>query len=261
MKRGQDISVKFPGLYLVHQNIPGKEVKFHAHDKEHILFIPLQGEIKLQLRDKEIVCGPGKMIYLPENTCHAFNSSSLLGERMIALISSSLWKKLKGRKHSERVLPTLQLCKELFFYLLLNSKTKHATAIVATVLHTLDESLEAQASGFSPDQLSSRIEDPRVRTAFDSVSNSFHESLSMEALAKKAGLSTRNLNRLFLTELGMTPKNLQALFRSHKAAELLQTGNFSVTDVALEVGYESLSQFIEVFRRTTGKLPSSLLPK
>ncbi len=261
MKRGKDISAKFPGLFLVHQNIPGKQVKFHSHDKEHILFIPLQGEIKIQLREKELVSGPGKMIYLPPGTCHAFDSSSLLGERLIVLISDSLWKKLGGAKHADRVLPTLQLCKELLYYLLLNPKTKHASAVVATALSTLDEALTAQTCPTAPDQLSSRIQDARVRLAYDAIAAQYHEGLSMEDIAKKSGLSNRNLNRLFLIEVGITPKNLQTQFRVQKAEELLRTGTFAVTDVALEVGYESLSQFIDVFRRTTGKLPSEYLPR
>jgi AraC-like DNA-binding protein len=53
----------------------------------------------------------------------------------------------------------------------------------------------------------------------------------------------------------MTPKQAITFHRIEKAKELLQK-NQSVTDVAYEVGYSSLSQFITTFRSLTGKLPS-----
>lgn len=40
---------------------------------------------------------------------------------------------------------------------------------------------------------------------------------------------------------------------------LLKTSGNSVTDVAYEVGYQSLSQFIATFRKITGRLPSEYL--
>lgn len=44
------------------------------------------------------------------------------------------------------------------------------------------------------------------------------------------------------------------------AKQMLELGRNSVTEVALEVGYSSLSQFITIFRKNTGQLPASFLP-
>src|SRR6266478_4633494 len=41
MRVGQDIAVRFPGLYLVHHNIPGKKVDWH--DWAQNFDLPLQG--------------------------------------------------------------------------------------------------------------------------------------------------------------------------------------------------------------------------
>jgi AraC-like DNA-binding protein len=53
----------------------------------------------------------------------------------------------------------------------------------------------------------------------------------------------------------MTPKQVVTFHRIEKAKELLLQKQ-SVTDVAYEVGYASISQFISTFRSLTGKLPS-----
>lgn len=90
MRRGQDIAVRFSGLYLVHHNIPGKTVEWRAWP-QHMLFIPLQGEITILLRSGSLVSGPGKMIYLPPKTSLAFQSSeaSIVSERMSSTRSHS----------------------------------------------------------------------------------------------------------------------------------------------------------------------------
>jgi AraC-like DNA-binding protein len=83
------------------------------------------------------------------------------------------------------------------------------------------------------------------------------EKISIEAAAKVAGLSVRSLNRLFLSTLELSPKQVLTQCRIHRAQELLLLGN-NVTDTAYSVGYQSLSQFIQAFRDLTGHLPSEI---
>jgi len=58
MRRGHGIAVRFPGLYVVHHNLPGKIVEWRAWPQQHVLFIPLQGEITILLRSGSLVGGP-----------------------------------------------------------------------------------------------------------------------------------------------------------------------------------------------------------
>jgi len=95
MQRGKDIAVKFPGLFLVHHNIPANNVSSHAH-AEHHLIIPLQGEISVVLSEKTLTCGPGRMIYIAPKTEHVFQSAREKGERLICLIDNSCWKRAEA---------------------------------------------------------------------------------------------------------------------------------------------------------------------
>src|SRR4051812_35402289 len=97
MQRGRDVAVELPGLYLIHHNLPEKDVDWHEH-AEHLLFVPLQGEIHVRLRSREISIGPGKMLYLPAGENHSFRSNRVQGERLITLIKPSLWKAARARK-------------------------------------------------------------------------------------------------------------------------------------------------------------------
>jgi AraC-like DNA-binding protein len=64
------------------------------------------------------------------------------------------------------------------------------------------------------------------------------------------------LSRTFSQELGMTiPQYLRQL-RMERAAELLRSGKFNVTEAALEVGYNSMSHFSQAFCQTMGCCPN-----
>ncbi|MBL9171299.1 MAG: helix-turn-helix transcriptional regulator [Verrucomicrobiales bacterium] len=81
------------------------------------------------------------------------------------------------------------------------------------------------------------------------------EPLSLERIAKAVGCSQFYLSRTFSRETGMTiPQYLRKL-RMEKAAELLKSGKYNVTEAALEVGYNSLSHFSHTFHQTFGCCP------
>jgi AraC-like DNA-binding protein len=198
------------------------------------------------------------MIYMPPGVPHSFTSSSTAqGERLIFILGARAWKAHGGGKHQPSSIAASQLCKELLFHLLLHPKTKAASSLLATLVQTVSEMLEESGPGNSGElaHLAGKTSDARVQKALTLIEARFAESLPMDALAKTAGLSVRNLNRLFLEELGLTPKQVVTLHRIEAAKRALQQRK-SVTDVALDVGYSSVSQFITTFRRVTGQLPS-----
>jgi len=78
---------------------------------------------------------------------------------------------------------------------------------------------------------------------------------TLEQIAKEVGCSAYYLSRTFSQEMGSTiPQYLQRL-RMERAAELLRSGKYNVTEAALEVGYSSFSHFSLAFRQTHGCCP------
>lgn len=75
-----------------------------------------------------------------------------------------------------------------------------------------------------------------------------------EDLASQTGASVRTLARLFFKETGMTFGKWRKQLRLLEAIERLDQGQ-SVTKVALDLGYNSPSAFIAIFRRTLGVSP------
>lgn len=82
-----------------------------------------------------------------------------------------------------------------------------------------------------------------------------HEAVDLEAAARAVELSPFHFLRLFSRALGVTPHQYLVRARLRRAARMLSDGERSVTDVALEVGFADLSNFVRTFHRAAGVSP------
>lgn len=78
---------------------------------------------------------------------------------------------------------------------------------------------------------------------------------SLEEIGRAVGCSQFHLSRTFSTATGVTITQYLRQLRMERAAELLRSGKFNVTEAALEVGYSSLSHFSQAFHETFGCCP------
>lgn len=88
------------------------------------------------------------------------------------------------------------------------------------------------------------------------IEENLHESLDLEMMAKIARISPYYFHRLFRAYLNETVADYVKRLRLQRAAERLQYSNSSITDIALDVGYESPSSFTKVFNQVMGQSPS-----
>jgi AraC family transcriptional regulator of arabinose operon len=98
--------------------------------------------------------------------------------------------------------------------------------------------------------------DGRVRRAIDYLAANFREPFQMERLARHSGLSVSRLAHLFTEQTGLSPQRFMERHRLQAASRLLRMTDFTVTEVAGEVGYEDPFYFSNRFRRYSGKSPS-----
>ena len=112
------------------------------------------------------------------------------------------------------------------------------------------------AAGVAPSPLRASAEDNRraVHTALylDEYS---HRDIRLEDMAREAGMSTWHFLRVFAKVLGVTPHQYLLRSRLRHAARLLADKERSVTDIAYDVGFSDLSNFVRTFRRAAGVSP------
>ena len=100
-----------------------------------------------------------------------------------------------------------------------------------------------------------RLAQERVEQAIFLLKQNLAEPPALEELGRKIGCSHFYLSRIFSARTGLTLTQYLRQLRLEKAAELLRSGEFNVTEAALEVGYNSLSHFSAAFHETFGCCP------
>lgn len=100
-----------------------------------------------------------------------------------------------------------------------------------------------------------RLAQERVEQVFFLLKQNLAEPPTLEELGKKIGCSHFYLSRIFSAQTGHTITQHLRQLRMERAAELLKSGEYNVTEAALEVGYNSLSHFSAAFHETFGCCP------
>ena len=100
-----------------------------------------------------------------------------------------------------------------------------------------------------------RVAQERAEQVIFLLKHNLAEPPSLEELGKKIGCSHFYLSRIFSAQTGKTITQYLRQLRMERAAELLKAREHNVTEVALEVGYASLSHFSAAFHETFGCCP------
>jgi AraC-like DNA-binding protein len=82
-----------------------------------------------------------------------------------------------------------------------------------------------------------------------------HRQIDLEDAAAQAGISPFHFLRLFAKVLGVTPHQYLMRSRLRHAARRLADEDRSITDIAYDVGFGDLSNFVRTFHRAAGVSP------
>ena len=97
----------------------------------------------------------------------------------------------------------------------------------------------------------------RLSRARDFLAAYYHDRLTLARVAREAQLSPFYFHRLFTRLFRETPHEFVTRLRFERTKRLLLADSLSVTEICLEVGYESLGSFSARFRALTGLSPAA----
>jgi len=81
---------------------------------------------------------------------------------------------------------------------------------------------------------------------------------SVDALAERLGIGSRQLRRLFIQHLGVPPVKIASTHRVHFARNLIEQTDMPMAEIALNAGFQSLRQFNHAVRAIIGQSPTAL---
>jgi AraC-like DNA-binding protein len=95
----------------------------------------------------------------------------------------------------------------------------------------------------------------QVRLARLFLDQSYDAPITIEDLSREVALSPYYLIRAFRREYKLTPHQYLVGQRIARAKELLRNTDMSITEICVEVGFESLGSFSTLFRKVVGLSP------
>ncbi len=126
----------------------------------------------------------------------------------------------------------------------------------------LSEIMNCQAVDLTPSrrnerrsQLKGGLASWQRKVVCDYIEANLYQEISLVELAAIARLSPYHFCRAFKETVGEPPHRYQMSRRIKQAKILLSNPSLSVSDVAVTVGYGSLSRFSALFRQVTGHSP------
>lgn len=96
---------------------------------------------------------------------------------------------------------------------------------------------------------------PRLAEAVQLMESNIEEPIELQELATLAGISRRQLERLFLKHMGCTPSRYYLRVRLNRARRLLKQTSCSIVEIASMCGFVSATHFSRCYRKTMGRAP------
>ncbi len=100
------------------------------------------------------------------------------------------------------------------------------------------------------------LTDQRLQRTLDFMAWNFAEQVTLEQLAKEAGISRFHFCRLFKARVGVSPHQHLSRLRIAHAKEMLKTTEQPVAEIVAACGYTHSGHFAAAFFRSTGRTPS-----
>ncbi|MEM8687376.1 MAG: AraC family transcriptional regulator, partial [Pseudomonadota bacterium] len=188
------------------------------------------------------VIPPGRGLWVPASVPHGFVCVTDVAVRTVYLTGG-----LEELPTMSEVWQISNLMREVIIRLAGGADGPEKAHLVALLMHEINRTETLPLHITHPtDRRAARI----ANAIIEDPSN----SSPLEAWSAQAGASPRTLKRLFVAETGLTFGQWRRQVRLIAALERLALGE-PVTGVALAVGYESTSAFIEMFREQLGTTP------
>ena len=243
-------SLPLPITSIARNLAEGEYFPFHHHQRAQLVYAN-KGLMSVTTESSRYVVPPQRAVWMPAQTDHRIDALSDVSMRTLYVDASML----ETSPDSVHVLQVTPLLRELVIGAIAIGNDYRLDSPEGRLMHVILDQISRQsklALGLpQPD-------DKRLTRITQALMNNPADSRNLDEWAHDIGASKRTINRLFAAETGMSFRQWRQQRRVQRALELLESGS-SVTETALETGYDNTSAFIAMFRRALGTTPTQYL--
>jgi len=274
----EDVAYQNDSTMRIWYNVQPSDYKEHWHNSLEII-MPIENEYTVTINGKPYAVQPGEVIMIPPREVHMITAPED-GSRFIFLFDLSLMSSLKGFAGIQSLLSqTIYLTKEKYpkiyddiINMLIQIRTEYfgeneyrELTIYALLMNLLVK--------FGDDFVNTEDLFPNVRlykqreyvqkfnNLMDYIDSHYMEDISLEDIASATGFSKYHFSRLFKQYTNYTFCDYLCFRRIKAAEELLAKADLSITEVALQSGFPSISTFNRLFKQQKGCTPSEYRSK
>lgn len=240
-----------PILTMSYRLGPGR-TPAHRHSRAH-LFYCAEGVFRIVRKEATWMVPPSQAVWIPSHVQHSAYTTQPVSLLSLFVDSSVT----TGLPEVCQVVHVSPLMRELICKAVNIGNEYPPTGSDARLMQVILDELHS----LEPAPLSLPLaSDKRVQHLCEALLSNPADERSLDAWAPQVGASARTLARLFVSETGLTFAEWRRQVRLLEAIDRLGKGH-TVTRVALDLGYESPSAFIAMFRRTLGAAPGKYFRK
>ena len=253
-------------LNFNHKNIIPRTVRSRGQACMQRLFYIHGGSAKFELNDKTIIATAGDILYFPPDITYVCTWEEGNPSNAAILLQFDLY------ANEERILLGEDIfiiqndvdgaCPKLFLLLLKNyedGKLGYKIKCQSIALELLYSLITNAMVERKPQKSAS------VYTGLMYIENHYMDKINVNDLAKLCALSPTTFRMKFHEKTGMSPIEYKNMLIMKKAAELLSTGLYHVSEVAAKVGISDICYFNRSFKKiykiSPGKYKSDCLEK
>ena len=234
----------------------------HDHDERWEMCMIHSGQVHWWVEDEVYLLGPGQIFITRPHERHGEKDSFLAVTRVTWIIFSleAISRDPYWAQFSEVFAASGLRCVEAnsdmesHFDDILKAHRQplpHGALLTSVLMQRLLLAIHEQHKNGDNNHFS-----PGIGSIVEHLDTHPDETLDMQSLAHRAGLSLSVFHRRFRQETGFSPNNYRVRARIRSAQDLLIEGQ-SVTEVAMALGFPSSQYFASVFRKYTGLSPSA----
>ena len=109
---------------------------------------------------------------------------------------------------------------------------------------------------YMPEKIGDNLSDAIVYQVISYIDSNICNIQQISQISEKLGYSYSYISHMFTKAMGISIQQYYNKKRFEKAVEWLQNGNMSITDIALQLKYQSIHSFSKAFRKAAGISPS-----
>lgn len=273
-EKRQQGTFNFPiAFYHISPSHPRYQMTYHWHKECEIIHI-LEGNFQLTVEDSTYQLTKGNIVFIQDGILHGgvplecvyecivFDMKLLMKDNHIC--TTQIQSIMRHERIIDACLPSsiasLNYTVNDLFSAMREKKTGYEFITQGSLYHffgiILEHHLYQVNSNTTSVSMNRLIQ---LKNVLSYIEEHYNDFISLDDMAKTAGMNPKYFCRYFREMTQRTPTNYLNYYRIEIACEQLSTRDVSITEVALNCGFNDISYFIKTFHKYKGITPKQFV--